>query len=135
MPSYKLEWRQFLGDGEDPAFLHRLMRAGSAAEVGRTAAALGDRAWRREFRVARGDRVVFTDLHRIEDWVISCDDLPSPAADHVWRSDLGRDLAADRFLHAVTGAAVPAVAAGVLPSDAADALVRFARRSLLRPRL
>jgi hypothetical protein len=61
--------------------------------------------------------------------------LPQASPDHVWRQDLEKDLAADRFMHSVTGCTPPAIVAGVLRSADADTLVRFARSALQRPRL
>lgn len=135
MAGFRLEWRRFRGEGANPVFLHRLGHASGIVGVARLASTVGDAAWRREFRVRRGDRDVYTDLHRIQDWVHAGTDLPDPSPLHIWRDDLRRDLVADRFLAAVRDGAERAAAAGVLSRADADTLLRFARSSVLRPRL
>lgn len=135
MTVYRLEWRQFRGAEAQPPFLHRLKTARRPRDIVRMAEGLGDIAWAREFRISTGNRVVYTDLHALEDWVRSDAELPDPSRHHLWLGDLETDLIADVFLHALTTALEPPIARGVLSVDAGDALLRFVRRSLRRPRI
>lgn len=135
MAKYVLEWRQPGGRATRPFFVHRLAYAAGAGAARQIAEGLGDRAWHREFRVARGGLEVFTDLHAIQDWRVDEAALPLPSRHHIWHRDLRTDLAADRFVVALADVTGSAVAAGVLLRADADTLVRFARGSLRRPRL
>lgn len=135
MAKFTLEWRQLEQDEAGAWFAHRLAYADNGAAVQELAEAVGDRAWAREFRLLRGDRETFTDLHSIQDWRPEDTEVPRPARRHVWRRDLQRDLVADTFIGSVRSAVQPAVAADVLLRADGDALLRFALASLRRPRL
>jgi hypothetical protein len=135
MARFSLEWRQLEQGPLDSGFAHRLAYAPNCRVVQELAEALGDRAWRREFRLLKGTREVFTDLHRIQDWVRSAADLPEPSRRHIWRRDLERSLVADTFLDTLRKCLASATQAEVLLRTDADALLRFAHESLRRPSL
>ena len=135
MAKFALEWRQFRGEGQQPAFVHRRAYATSLAGVGKLANALGNTAWHREFRVLANGHEVFTSLHHIDDWVRVKSQLPAQAAGHIWLEDLRQDLNADRFLDIIITSTSSAVSARVLRRDDADTFVSFARTAVRRPRL
>lgn len=135
MAKFTLEWRQLEQDPQSSWFAHRLAYAPDVWAVQQLAEALGDRAWRREFRLLRGPLEVFTDLHQIQDWSRTEADMPGRSRQHVWRRDLERNLVADRFLDCLRKGLALATEAEVLLRAEADALLRFANSSLRRPSL
>lgn len=135
MAKFTLEWRQVEQSPAGPWFAHRLAYAENGGAVQALAETIGDRAWAREFRLLRGGREVFTDLHAIQDWRPAVAELPEPARRHVWRRDLGRDLIADTFIDTIRKAVARAIAADVLLRADGDALLRFSLASLRRPSL
>lgn len=135
MARFTLEWRQVEEGPDGPWFAHRLAYADNGQAVVGLAEAVGDRAFCREFRLMRGDREVFTDLHGIQDWRPTEAELPKPSRRNAWRRDLGRDLAADNLLGTLKTAVATAIVAGVLLRADGDALLRFALASLRRPSL
>ena len=135
MARFTLSWRRLERETHTQAFVHRLAYVQSAVAVRTIAEALGDRAWRREFRLLRAGSEIFTDLHRIQDWTDTTADMPAPAPYHHWLRDLKRDRVADGMLDAVRRGVARAVAADVLLRGDGDALLRFALSSLRRPDL
>ena len=135
MAKITLEWRQLEPGAAGSHFAHRAAYASNKRAIQELAETLGDRAWRREFRLLSGGREVFTDLHCIQDWGRSSTAMPEAARLHVWRRDLERNLVADKFLQTLRACLVPATSAEVLLRADATALLRFAHAALRRPSL